>query len=77
MRQSKAGWRFGDLERVYLGLGFEVVEGGKHRLYIHPKFPELRATVARSRSLPIGYVQHALKLAERLKQMEELGEEQG
>lgn len=70
MERSKTGWRFTDLEKVYIGLGFKVREGGKHRLYIHPVFPELRATVARSRTLAIGYVEHALSLARRLKQME-------
>ena len=71
MKRSKAGWRGADLEKLYLGLGFEIREGGKHRLYIHPRFPELRATVTRSRSLPVGYVQHALQLAERLRRMED------
>ena len=70
MRRSKTGWRFADLEELYLGLGFEVREGGKHRMYIHPKFSELRATVTRSRSLAKGYIEHALRLAKRLKEME-------
>lgn len=70
MRRSKAGWGFVDLENLYVGLGFEVREGGKHRVYIHPKFPELRATVTRSRSLAKGYIEHALRLAKRLKEME-------
>jgi hypothetical protein len=70
MRRSKAGWTFADLEKLYIGLGFEVREGGKHRVYIHPAFPELRATVTRSHSLAKGYIQHALHLAERLKEME-------
>ncbi len=77
MRRSKAGWSFADLEKLYVGLGFEVREGGKHRLYIHPKYPELRATVTRSRSLAKGYVEHALQLATRLKEMEARHEEQG
>ena len=68
--RSKAGWTFADLERLYVGLGFEIREGGKYRLYIHPKFPQLRATVTRSRSLAKGYIEHALDLAERLSKME-------
>lgn len=75
MQRSKAGWRFTDLEKVYLGLGFEAYEGAKHRLYIHPKFPQLRATVTRSSSLPIGYISHALRLAEKLKRLEGQHEE--
>ena len=70
MRRSKAGWRLADLEKLYVGLGFEAREGGKHRIYIHPEFPELRATVTRSRSLAKGYIEHALHLAKRLKEME-------
>lgn len=70
MRRSKAGWTAADLEKLYVGLGFEVREGGKHRVYMHPKFPELRATVTRSRSLAKGYIEHALHLAKRLKEME-------
>ncbi len=70
MRHSKAGWTSADLEKLYVGLGFEVREGGKHRMYIHPKFPQLRATVTRSRSLAKGYIEHALHLARRLREME-------
>ena len=69
MRRSKAGWSCVDLDRLYRGLGFEMREGGKHRVYIHPKFPELRATVTRSRSLAKGYIDHALDLADRLEEM--------
>lgn len=70
MRRSKAGWTFADLERLYIGLGFKMREGGKHRLYIHSKFPQLRATVTRSRSLAKGYIEHTLDLAEKLSKME-------
>lgn len=70
MRQAKAGWTADDLETVYLGYGFKVREGGKHKLYVHSKFPELRATVTRHRSLPIGYIQTAIKLIERLVELE-------
>jgi len=76
MRRSKAGWTCDDLERLYLGLGFKMREGGKHRLYIHPRFPELRATVTRARSMPKGYINYALHLAKRLKEMEAKCEEE-
>ena len=76
MRRSKAGWTFHDLETLYLGLGFEFDEGGKHRLYIHPKYPILRAAVTRSRSLAVGYVDHAVKLADKLKELEAKNSEQ-
>ena len=70
MRQSKSGWGFHDLDTLYRGFGFEVREGGKHTMYIHPHFPQLRATVARHRSLPIGYIQHAIQLIDQLKKIE-------
>lgn len=70
MRQSKAGWGFHDLDALYRGFGFEAREGGKHVMHVHPQFPQLRATVARHRSLPIGYIQHAIRLIEELKELE-------
>ena len=70
MRRSKAGWTYADLDNLYRGLGFKVREGGKHRIYIHPRFSQLRATVTRSRSLAKGYIKHALDLADRLSEME-------
>ena len=70
MRRTKDGWSYDDLDRLYIGFGFIMREGGKHRIYIHPTFPELRATVARSRSLAKGYIRHALYLIDRLKEME-------
>lgn len=71
MRRSKAGWRSDDLENLYLSFGFERCEGSKHAMFIHPTFPELRATVTRHRSLPIGYIQFAVKLIDKLKELEE------
>lgn len=51
-------------------VGFKKREGNKHTVYSHPDFPQLRATVARHRSLPKGYVTTALKLIARLEQLE-------
>jgi len=70
MRRTKDGWTCDDLDKLYIGLGFIMREGGKHRIYIHPKFPELRATVTRSRSLAKGYVSHAIRMADSLKKKE-------
>ena len=70
MRATKTGWRDIDLRKLYLGLGFEVREGGKHSVYIHPRYSELRATVTRSRSLAKGYIAHAVGLAQRLEELE-------
>lgn len=76
MRRSKAGWTYVDLDNLYIGLGFKVREGGKHRVYVHPRFPQLRATVTRSRSLAKSYIKHALDLADRLSELEAEHEKQ-
>jgi hypothetical protein len=77
MRRSKGGWSADDLEKLYIGLGFEFREGAKHRVYIHARFPELRATVTRSRSLAKGYIDHALRIAKRLEELEAKHGKQG
>jgi hypothetical protein len=66
MRRSKAGWRHKDLDALYQGFGFELEEGGKHALYVHPAHPDLRATVTRARDMPKGYVSYAVKLVDAL-----------
>lgn len=69
MRNSKAGWSADDLHTLYIGFGFDFREGGKHIIYIHPEYPELRATVARHSTLAIGYIQHAINLIDKLKKL--------
>lgn len=71
MRNSKAGWGVDDLHALYVGFGFEFRQGGKHIIYIHPEFPELRATVARHGTIAIGYIQHAISLIDKLKKLRE------
>lgn len=74
MRNSKSGWGADDLHALYVGFGFEFRHGGKHTVYIHPKHTELRATVARHRSLAIGYIQHAIGLIDKLNKLKEEAE---
>ncbi len=71
MRASKAGWGVADLEALYLGFGFHFREGARHRLYFHPQHPELFAPVGRHRSLAKGYISAAVRLIDRLKEIEE------
>jgi len=66
MRQSKHGWGQDDLQALYKGFGFSWRDKGKHRVYTHPKYPELIATVARHNKLPIGYIQEAISMIDRL-----------
>ena len=71
MRNSKYGWGADDLHALYVGFGFDYRQGGSHIIYIHPEFPELRATVARHGTLAVGYIQHAISLIDRLKKLKE------
>jgi len=71
MRRSKAGWNKDDIDRLYTGFGFDRIQGGKHCLYIHPRYQDLRATVTRSSSLPIGYVSTALRLIDELRRRDQ------
>jgi len=77
MRRTKSGWGQDDLHTLYLGFGFWCREGRKHRVYIHSEFPELRATVARQDELPIGYVQMAIRLTDRLEELRRKAKEEG
>lgn len=74
MRNSKVGWSIADLHTIYVGHGFDFREGGKHTIYIHSKFRELRATVARHNVLAVGYIKHAISLIDKLKELEEMDE---
>lgn len=74
MKQSKYGWRYNDIVTVYRGFGFEQREGGNHTVFFHPLHRHLIATVARHRSLAVGYVQKAITLIEALKTLESVKE---
>ena len=70
-KRTKAGWRFEEVRRLYLGFGFEEKQGGKHTLFIHPRYPQLVATVTRKRTLAMGYVDKAVRLIEELRRLSE------
>lgn len=70
MKQSKYGWRYNDILTLYHGFGFQLREGGNHTIFFHPVHRRLIATVARHRSLPVGYVQKAISLIDALKSLE-------
>ena len=67
MRRSKNGWKWRDLERLYISFGFVKREGGKHTIYWSPRFPMLRASVTRHKSLPVGYIATAIRLIDTAK----------
>lgn len=70
-KRTRAGWRFEELRRLYLGFGFEERHGGKHTLFMHPRYPQLVATVTRKRTLAVGYVDKAVRLIEELHRLSE------
>ena len=70
MSASKSGWGWNDLDRIYLSYGFTKREGSKHTVYSHPAYRQLRATVARHRSLPKGYITIALRLINELERLQ-------
>jgi hypothetical protein len=70
MRRSKSGWRPVDFETLYTGFDFENCGGTRHTIYIHSKYKQLRATVARHNTLADGYAATAVKLIDQLHERE-------
>jgi hypothetical protein len=70
MRATKSGWGQKDFQQLYISYGFDFREG-RDRFYFHPKYPQLYAPVGRHNSLAKGYAAHAVRIIDRLKQLEE------
>ena len=68
MRRRRSGWGEEDFDRLYRRFGFREITRPRapHRVYVHPEFPDLRATVGRHRSLAKGYATTAVRLVETL-----------
>jgi len=82
MRRRRSGWGEDDFDRLYRSFGFREITRPRapHWVYIHPEFPDLRATVGRHRSLAKGYATTAVRLIDtlRARQVEpESGQERG
>jgi hypothetical protein len=73
MRRSKSGWKRSDLEKLYTGFGFIITDGAKHDIVKHPDFPELRSTLPRHNLVNKAYVQQAIDLIDKLKELQDLG----
>ena len=69
MRQSAANWTRNDLEKLYLGFGFEIRHGSNHDIIKHPEHPQLRTTLPRHRSLAKAYVRTAVRLVDELQHL--------
>jgi hypothetical protein len=82
MRRRRGGWGEDDFDRLYRSFGFREITRppAPHLVYIHPEFPDLRATVGRHRSLAKGYASTAVRLIDTLRARQvdtESGQEQG
>ena len=68
MRRQRSGWGEEDFDRLYRSFGFREITRPRapHRVYVHPEFPDLRATVGRHRSLAKGYATTAVRLIDTL-----------
>ena len=71
MRNSKSSWKRRDLDSLYSGYGFLISHGRKHDIVRHPKYPQLRTTLPRHKTLAKGYVEMAIKLVDNLLSLEE------
>jgi len=65
MRASASGWGQSDFERLFEGFGFKA-KGKKHRIYYHPKFPDLWISVPRHNVLKEWVARDAVKLIDEL-----------
>ncbi len=70
MRNSKSSWKRADLDKLYEGFGFIFSHGSNHDVVKHPDFPQLRATLPRHRVLAKGYVEFAVKLVDKLLELQ-------
>ena len=69
MRHSRSSWGEDDFHHLYRSFGFQEItrSHAPHRMYLHPEFPDLRATVGRHRSLAKGYATTAVCLIDTLR----------
>jgi len=69
MRKTKVNWSLYDLYALYRGYGFEI-RTGNHPIAKHPKYPYLRGTLPNHKSFATGYIAHAVKLVDKLLELE-------
>jgi len=70
MKNSSAGWKRSDLDRLYLSFGFIIDPGSRHDIAKHPDFPALRATLTRHTDIDKVYIKQAIALIEELQELE-------
>ena len=69
MRNTKAGWKPEEFETLLLHYGFKFRQAGD-TFYFHPRFRELFLKVPRHRKLKSVYADKAVKLSDRLIDLE-------
>lgn len=78
MRASKSGWTRNHLDRLYIGFGFIIKEGrSPHDKVYHPDYPFLITFVPRHRKLLEVYVSQAIKLIDRLTELQKESNKHG
>lgn len=72
MRNSKAGWKRKDLDKLYGGYGFVQRHGKGHDVISHPDYPSLRTVLPRrAKELAEKYVSTAVDLIDSLIMLQE------
>jgi len=74
MRASAANWKQEDVERVYLGFGFDVWSGKNHDTARHPVFQKLIGQWPRHGDVKKVYVKQLIKLVDDLERLEGVSE---
>ena len=77
MRRSKAKWKRRDIVALYEGFGFIVEHRTKHDKIYHPDYPRLIEGLPRHRKLPKVYVSNAVKLVDKLLELEHTSRKRG
>ena len=70
MRNSPNGWKQNDIERVYLGYGFDIWSGKNHDNARHPVYRQLRAQWPRHGKVAKVYVYQLIELIDQLEELE-------
>jgi hypothetical protein len=70
-RASKAGWHRNELDSLYTGFGFIIVNKAKHDKVYHPDHPELFTFIPSHTKLGEYNIDNAIKLISRLQKLEE------
>jgi len=70
-RRSRGDWKRTELEKLYKGYGFVIEHGSKHDIVYHEDHDFLIQTLPRHNKLQPGYARQAVKLIERLLEIEE------